>query len=836
MKHQQTVRTRKRITSLITGAKKCTGDISVTCVLLLRSAIILAIYTLLTLILTYPLIFNLMTTVPNDIGDPLLNTWILAWDSHALLTDPFNLFNANIFHPLPNTLAYSEHLFSTALVALPLQLISGEPILAYNLSLLATFPLAALGMYLLALRWTGHRSAAFIAGLIFAFNPYRFAAIAHLQLLTFQWLPFALLLLDKIVTSQGVDETARHSRFNFCSKGIVKSPFWPGRQPKVARNPGRANLDLLNQQSVASHLPPTWPEPPGPGLETGHSRRAPMPLYLALSLFLLLQILASWYLALYTILTLGLYLLAAHLTHRFHPSRLIVLISISLISIFLTLLFVLPYISIINDLREARPLSLALSLAAVPTDFVAAAPFNCFFGPLTEPFRSHPAFTEENMLFVGIVAPALALVSLFTFLKFDLLRIVHRAIRTPHHVSRFTFHVLLIILVFSVILTFSTPYAILAAIFPPSTIIRVPARWIIPALFALSGLAAFGYANLKSQISISKFKSLIPNFLFLICTTLLILESLSIPLPLAPVENRDTLNPVYHWLADQPDDFALVELPLHSAPAPEYPEVKRLYASTMGWWQLVNGYSGYTPPRQPQLAQSLASFPDEGSVITLQTLAIPSDSSFLIPHSSLYLLVHPDEAPMDRSRWETTGRWQAERNPALYPLGQFEGDYLYQVSPPDPQRFTAPSLATFGPDQTIHLLAVDMELPSMTKHHASPITPHASRITLYWQSTTLLPTNYTVFIHLRAPDGFVRSQADGPPVSGHYPTTEWQPGEIIQDVHPLPAGDLSQVKHLAIGLYNPVTGERLPAFGPEGERLAEDAVVVRGKMEEEKGE
>ena len=160
---------------------------------------VLLFYSLLTLILTHPLLFNLSTTVPNDIGDPLLNTWILAWDTHALLTDPLNLFQANIFYPLPNTLAYSEHLLSSALLATPFQLISSEPIVAYNLSLLLTFPLAAFGMYLLALHWTHHRGAAFAAGFIFAFAPYRFAAIAHLQLLTFQWLPYALLFLDKII-------------------------------------------------------------------------------------------------------------------------------------------------------------------------------------------------------------------------------------------------------------------------------------------------------------------------------------------------------------------------------------------------------------------------------------------------------------------------------------------------------------------------------------------------------------------------------------------------------------------------------------------------------------
>jgi hypothetical protein len=99
-------------------------------------------------------------------------------------------------------------------------------------------------------------------------------------------------------------------------------------------------------------------------------------------------------------------------------------------------------------------------------------------------------------------------------------------------------------------------------------------------------------------------------------------------------------------------------------------------------------------------------------------------------------------------------------------------------------------------------------------------------ITLYWRSTAPLPTDYTVFIHLRAPDGFIRGQTDGPPVNGHYPTTAWQAGEVIQDVHPWPDVDPAQIDHLAIGLYNLATGERLPAFGPNGQRLAEDALII----------
>jgi hypothetical protein len=245
-----------------------------------------------------------------------------------------------------------------------------------------------------------------------------------------------------------------------------------------------------------------------------------------------------------------------------------------------------------------------------------------------------------------------------------------------------------------------------------------------------------------------------------------------------------------------------------------------MVASTLGWWHLVNGYSGYTPPHQPELAQTLARFPDNESIQTLKTLASQYASSF-------FVLLHPGEAPLDRTQWETADRWLAERNPALYPVGESEGDYLYQVLPEASPGFATP-LATFGPGQNIRLLAANIEFSDgPATQYATRNSPLAPRILLYWQVDTPLPTDATVFIHLRAVDGFVRSQADGPPVSGHYPTSQWQPGEIIQDIHSLPPEDFSQVDHMAIGLYDPATGERLPAFGPDGRQLADDAVLVR---------
>lgn len=163
-----------------------------------RTVAALAIFLLLSLLLTYPLVLNLGQAV-EDRQDALLNVWITAWDGHQLLSDPLHLFDANIFHPYPRTLAYSELVLGNALLALPITAASGNPILGYNVALLLSFVLSGLGMYLLVRRLTGQSPAGLVAGLIYAFCAYRMTNLAQAQLLITQWMPFALLALDRLL-------------------------------------------------------------------------------------------------------------------------------------------------------------------------------------------------------------------------------------------------------------------------------------------------------------------------------------------------------------------------------------------------------------------------------------------------------------------------------------------------------------------------------------------------------------------------------------------------------------------------------------------------------------
>jgi hypothetical protein len=157
------------------------------------------VYLVTALAATWPLVRGLGRDVPWDLGDSILNMWILSWDGeqirHILAGDFSRIatfFDANIFHPAPLALAYSEHLIPQAIQIFPVWLISGNPILCYNLLFLSSIVLAGLGMYLLVRELTGNTLAAFIAGLLFAFAPYRLPQSGHLQVLTSQWMPFVL--------------------------------------------------------------------------------------------------------------------------------------------------------------------------------------------------------------------------------------------------------------------------------------------------------------------------------------------------------------------------------------------------------------------------------------------------------------------------------------------------------------------------------------------------------------------------------------------------------------------------------------------------------------------
>jgi len=155
-------------------------------------------FVVLSLLLTYPLIFRMGSSFYGYRGDPLgviyglwrmKYTWQhnLPYYFNALVASPFGIDYSGVIR-VPFLQFFAKWL----------TILTNE-IIAYNLIILLSFPLAGITMYYLVHRFTKNKVASFFSGIIFAFSPYHFAhAWAHLGLANIQWMPLYVLLLFRL--------------------------------------------------------------------------------------------------------------------------------------------------------------------------------------------------------------------------------------------------------------------------------------------------------------------------------------------------------------------------------------------------------------------------------------------------------------------------------------------------------------------------------------------------------------------------------------------------------------------------------------------------------------
>lgn len=140
--------------------------------------------------LTWPLARLLPIAVAHP-GDPLITSWILAWDVHAFANAPLDVYHANIFYPAKYTLALSENLFGLWPLAAIVSLFA-SPLAVQNVLLILGYAFSAFGMYVLARLVGAGTLPAIAAGLVYGFCPWRFVHIAHLQHAWGGWMPLLL--------------------------------------------------------------------------------------------------------------------------------------------------------------------------------------------------------------------------------------------------------------------------------------------------------------------------------------------------------------------------------------------------------------------------------------------------------------------------------------------------------------------------------------------------------------------------------------------------------------------------------------------------------------------
>ena len=141
-----------------------------------------------------------------------------------------------------------------------------------------------------------------------------------------------------------------------------------------------------------------------------------------------------------------------------------------------------------------------------------------------------------------------------------------------------------------------------------------------------------------------------------------------------------------------------------------------------------------------------------------------------------------------------------------------------QPSVEAPQAISHPSRVNFG--DRVTLLGYDVS--------SSVRAGEELALTVYWEAQGEITQSYKVFVHVYDGQGNILAQQDRVPGLGARPTTTWQAGEVVADrlLVPVDPGSPAGAYDLAVGLYDPETGDRLPVYGTDGERLEDDRFLL----------
>jgi hypothetical protein len=147
-------------------------------------------------IMKWPTLRHPQYTLPQDLGDPTLVSWLLAWPGHILLTNYDQLWHGNAFFPDRWSYAFTDSLLGYA----PAGMLGDGPLAAalrYNILFVLVHALAFFGAYVLARQLGVDRIAALVPALAFAYAPWRLTQAGHLQVLSTGGIALALAMLAR---------------------------------------------------------------------------------------------------------------------------------------------------------------------------------------------------------------------------------------------------------------------------------------------------------------------------------------------------------------------------------------------------------------------------------------------------------------------------------------------------------------------------------------------------------------------------------------------------------------------------------------------------------------
>ena len=171
--------------------------------MLRRPAVAVALASAATIAFTWPQALLIGTAAPEHI-DATFNIWRVSWIAYQLRAAPADLFDANIFHPLRRTLALSDPVLVPGLFGAPFLWAGLHPIAVSNGLILLAFLTNALGAGWLGWQLTQRAMPSALAGLVYAFAPFRIDHYMHLELLWACWMPMALVALHRLLAEGSI--------------------------------------------------------------------------------------------------------------------------------------------------------------------------------------------------------------------------------------------------------------------------------------------------------------------------------------------------------------------------------------------------------------------------------------------------------------------------------------------------------------------------------------------------------------------------------------------------------------------------------------------------------
>lgn len=584
-----------------------------------------------TLLLTWPMARDFGQAVPAVFGenDPLLQSFLLGWVWQALPRGPVALFNAPIFHPHPLTLTYMDHMIGEALLGWPVLWMTERHAAAVNFVVLLSFVLSGWAVYRLLRGLGAGRAAGFIGGLLFAFGPYRICNLGNLNQLQTQFLPLALhfglrwfrgrRLRNAVGAAACLVVQAWFGWYYFFHIGLALALLalyeWGLGRVEWRRLPwGR--LAMIAAATLAVVVPGVIPYWIQQHSMTGFRRTLGMAALWSADLF--------DYLKYNSDSRLGTWWPAGTGPQGYWPGL------------------------------TAAPLALlgAWSLARGAWRSGAAEPL-----PRVSHRRGDPPLVASRWLtlrvvgwiarlfrngarsagpagFFGLAGAAAFLLSLGPVLQYGGQRTV-----------------------------IPMPYTLAYFVFPGFASMRAPSRFAGLVLLAAAVLAGLGFQWLWRRRTGRTSRAA----LFGGAIALSLFSAWSTPVPMVELPRRETLPPVYEWLARQPHDRAVLEIPVPQHDVNEGPYYARQqFAILFHGHPRLDGTSGFTPPEQAILRMVLQNFPRPGAL----RAAVRSDAYYVIVH---YDAFQPARAAALRAA--------VAAEPGLVLESDFGADVAYRLDP-----------------------------------------------------------------------------------------------------------------------------------------------------------